>query len=185
MTAVQMDEQTALALMREGGEEGLRWMIRRYTPYVSAVVWGVFGGRLSAQDAEEVTSDTFLALWRSRDRVQPGKVKSHLGAVARTRAIDRLRKAGQDISLEDDTLVISADTPEREILLQESRQLLRHYLKSMNSTDREIFLRTYYLCEKAPTIARRLCMSPEAVRQRLSRGRKQLQRMFDEEDQTR
>ena len=179
---MQKDEQTALALMNEGNEMGLRWMIQRYTPYVSAVVWGVFGGRLSAQDAEEVTSDTFLALWRCRDRVQPGKVKSYLGAVARTRAIDRLRKAGQDISLEDDTLVISADTPEREVLLQESRQLLRHYLKSMNGTDREIFLRTYYLCEKAPAIARRLGMSPEAVRQRLSRGRKQLQRMFDEEE---
>ena len=179
---MEKEEQTALTLMREGSEMGLRWMIQRYTPYVSAVVWGVFGGRFSAQDAEEVTSDAFLALWNNRDKLQVGKVKSYLGAIARTRAIDRLRKAGQDIPLEDETLVICSDTPEREVLLRESKQLLRHYLDSMSGTDREIFLRYYYLCESAPAIARRLDMSPEAVRQRLSRGRKQLQRMFDEEE---
>ncbi len=181
---MQKDEQTALALMNEGNEMGLRWFIQRYTPYVSAIVWSIFGGRLSAQDAEEVTSDAFLALWRNGDKLRPGKIKSYLGAVARTRAIDRLRKAGQDVSLEDDILVISADTPEREVLLKESKQLLRHYLMSMSGTDREIFLRSCYLGEKAPAIARRLGMSPEAVRQRLSRGRKQLQRMFDKEENT-
>ncbi len=161
---------------------GLRWMIQRYTPYVSAVVWGVFGGRLIAQDAEEVTSDAFLLLWRRRGALQAGKVKSYLSAIARTRAIDRLRQAGQEVSLEDEALAISAGTPEKEVLLRESKQLLLHYLDSMNGTDREIFLRYYYLCESAPAIARRLNMSPEAVRQRLSRGRRQLQRMFEEED---
>lgn len=181
---MQKDEHTALTLMREGNEMGLRWMIQRYTPYVSSIVWGVFGGKLGPQDAEEVTSDAFLVLWRSRDKLRPGKVKSYLGAIDRTRAIDRLRRAGRDMSLEDDSLVICSDAPERELLLRESKQLLRHYPESMKSVDREIFLRHYYLCESAPVIARRLGMSQDAVRQRLSRGRERLRRLFafEEED---
>ncbi len=179
---MQQDESAALALMREGSEMGLRWMIQRYTPYVSSIVWGVFGGRLGPQDAEEVTSDAFLLLWRSRDKLRAGKVKSYLGSIARTKAIDRLRKAGRDLSLVDERLTIASDTPEKELLLRESKQLLRQYLESMNAPDREIFLRYYYLRENAPAIARRLGMSPEAVRQRLTRGRERLRRLFEEEE---
>lgn len=179
------DENAALALLREGNEMGLRWMIQRYTPYVSAVVRGVMGDRLSAQDGEEITSDVFLVLWRNRDKVLAGKVKGYLGAIARSRAIDRLRQVGGDVSLEDEMLVISSDTPERAVLLRESKRLLYQCLQSMKPVDREIILRYYYLCQKAPVIARQMGMSREAVRQRLSRGREQLRRLFEEEEKAR
>ena len=176
------DENAALALLREGNEMGLRWMIQRYTPYVGAIVRGVLGEKLTAQDAEEITSDVFLVLWQNRDKVRAGKVKGYLGAIARTKAIDRLRRAGGDVSLEDETLVISSDSPERAVLLRESKELLQQCLRSMKPVDREIILRYYYLCQKAPVIAQRMGMSREAVRQRLSRGREQLRRLFEEEE---
>ncbi len=179
---MQKDETAALALMAKDNEMGLRWMIQRYTPYVSAVVWGIVGGQLSAQDAEEITSDAFLTLWRNRQKLRPGKVKSYLGSIARSRAIDRLRQAGQDVSLEDEELVICSDTPEREVLLRESKELLRRYLMSLKAMDREILIRYYYLYESAPAIARRLGMRPDAVRQRLARAREQLRRLFDKEE---
>lgn len=179
---LQKDETAALALMAKDNEMGLRWMIQRYTPYVSAVVWGIVGGWLSAQDAEEITSDAFLTLWRNRQKLRPGKVKSYLGSIARSRAIDRLRQAGQDVSMEDEELVICSDTPEREVLLRESKELLRRYLMSLKATDREILIRYYYLYESAPAIARRLGMRPDAVRQRLARAREQFRRLFDKEE---
>ena len=178
----QINEHTALALMREGDETGLQWMIRRYTPYVGSIVWGIVGGRLTAQDAEEITADAFMALWRYRNRLLDKNVKSYLGAIARSQSIDRLRKAGWEQPLEYNDLAFSADTPEREILLRESKQLLRHFLETMKPTDREIFLRYYYLCENTPAIARRLGMTPDAVRQRLTRGREYLRQLFKEEN---
>ena len=106
----------------------------------------------------------------------------YLGAIARSQSIDRLRKAGWEQPLEYNDLAFSADTPEREILLRESKQLLRHFLETMKPTDREIFLRYYYLCENTPAIARRLGMTPDAVRQRLTRGREYLRQLFKEEN---
>ncbi|MFG6353257.1 MAG: RNA polymerase subunit sigma-70, partial [Oscillospiraceae bacterium] len=65
-----------------------------YTPYLSTVVWNALGPAASAQDVEEVVSDAFLALWSRRDSLQPEQgLKPWLAAVARNRAIDRLRAA--------------------------------------------------------------------------------------------
>ena len=179
----QTEEHTALTLLRQGDETGLRWMIRRYTPYVGAIVWGIVGARLTAQDAEEITADTFMAMWRYRDRLLPGKVKSYLGAIARSQSINRLRKAGLEQPLEEDDVVLTADTPEGEVLLRESKQRLRRFLQDMKPVDREIFLRCYYFNESAPAIARRLDMTPEAVRQRLTRGREYLRQRFKEDQE--
>ena len=179
----QTEEHTALTQLRQGDEIGLRWMIRRYTPYVGAIVWGIVGARLTAQDAEEITADTFMAMWRYRDRLLPGKVKSYLGTIARSQSINRLRKGGLEQPLEEDELVVSADTPEGAVLLKESKERLHGFLRDMKSIDREIFLRYYYFGETAPAIANRLDMTPEAVRQRLTRGREYLRQRFKEDQE--
>ena len=174
-------EQTALDLMRRGDEAGLQWIIRRYTPYVSSIVLGIVRDRLTAQDAEEITADAFMDLWRYRDRLPEKKLKSYLGSIARNRAIDRLRKVEQEQPLLYDELTVEADTPEREVLVRESRQLLLHFLDAMKPDDREIFLRYYYFYENTPSIARHMGMNPDVVRQRLSRGREHLRKLFEEE----
>ena len=69
-----MDENAALARLRRGDERALEWFVKRYTPYVGAIVWSIMGGHLTVQDAEEVTADVFLTLWRSREKPRPGSV---------------------------------------------------------------------------------------------------------------
>ncbi len=167
----RVSERTILKLLRAGDEAGLQWIVQRYTPYVSSIVWSIIGQRLTLEDAEEVIADVFLTLWRYREKPKPGKLKSYLGAIARTRSISRLKSAGTEITLEYDDLEIPVDGPENEVIRSEQKEALRQHLESMKPQDREIFLRYYYFCESAPTIAERLNMSAEAVRQRLSRGR--------------
>ena len=66
--------------------------VEAYTPYLSAVVWNAMGASASAEDVEEVVSDAFLALWSSRERLDPERgIKAWLAAVARNKAVDRLR----------------------------------------------------------------------------------------------
>lgn len=57
-----MTDQHALALIRQGDSTGLSALIERYTGYVSTIVWNIFSGAMTAQDAEEVTADVFVAL---------------------------------------------------------------------------------------------------------------------------
>ncbi len=166
-----MDENTALARLRRGDERALEWFVSRYTPYVGAIVWSVIGGRLSVQDGEEITADVFLTLWKNREKPREGAAKSYLGAIARSRAIDRLRRAKCLPELEYDELDGAVDGPERDMLDREERTLLLAAVDALGPPDREIFLRRYYFGQTAPEIGERLGMTAEAVRQRLKRGR--------------
>ena len=171
-----MNEKTALARLRRGDEQALEWFVERYTPYVGAIVWSIVGSRLSVQDGEEITADVFLTLWRNRTKPHGGMVKSYLGAIARSRAIDRLRRETDQPELEFDELDMAVEGPERDVLAREDRIQLLAAVDALGPPDREIFLRHYYCEQTAPEIGALLGMTPEAVRQRLKRGRELLRR---------
>ena len=158
-----MDETKALERLKKGDERALEWFVRRYTPYVGAVVWAVIGGRLSAQDGEEVAADVFLTLWRNRAKVRESAVRGYLGAIARSRAIDRLRRASALPELEYDELDGAVDGPESGVLAREERQALPAAVDGLGEPDREIFLRWYYLCQSAPDIGEKLGMTAWAA----------------------
>ena len=174
-----MTEKTALDRMRQGDEAGLEWFIRRYTAYVSAIVWNLAGRALTVQDVEEVTADVFLTLWRYCRNPEDGRVKSYLGAIARSRALDRLKKEGRPTDLEYDELTLTAEGPEREILEREAKAALRQAVEEMGPTDREIFIRHYYYGESSSSIALELGLSPANVRKRLERGRALLRQKLE------
>ena len=75
-----------------------------YTPYLYAVVTNVLGGVLGEEDAEEIVSDSFAALWYSRERVEGESLKAYLAAIARNRAKDRLRSMKISETLEEDLM---------------------------------------------------------------------------------
>lgn len=169
-----MNEKRALALLREGREDGLIWLMDRYNAYVGAIVWNIIGQSMTVQDAEEVASDVFVTLWRNRDKPQPGKVKGYLGYIARSRAINKLRQAGIDLELEEDIMALYDSGPEQVLEGRERDRAVRRAVQSMGEPDREIFVRYYYYCETAPQIARQTGLTPAGVRQRLKRGRDRL-----------
>lgn len=175
-----MTEQRALSLLRKRDPEGLAWFIDRYTNYVGAVVWSILGGRMSVQDAEEVSSDVFVALWKNAEKPRPGKVKAYLSTIARCQAMNKLRELGRELPLEEDVLVIPDEGMEERLEQKELEQTLRQALAAMEAADREIFLRYYYYGQTSAQIAGAMHMSPEAVRQRLKRGRDKLRRFFAE-----
>ena len=173
-----MTEQQALRRLRERDPAGLEWFIRRYTPYVGAVIWNVIGGTMTRQDAEELCSDVFLVLWQNGGKARPGKVKSYLGAVARHKALNRLRERGVELGTEEDILALASPGPESAFQEREMTRLVRRAVDSLDMPDREIFLRFYYYCQDTARIGREMHMTPAAVRKRLERGRDKLKRYF-------
>lgn len=169
-----MTEQNALTLLKNKDPRGLGWFIDRYTPYVSAVIWNLGQPRLSRQDAEELCSDVFLVLWQSAEKPRPGKVKAFLGSVARHKALSRLRRPGPELPLEEDILLLPDEGPEALAERRERQQAVRQAVEALDPTDRDIFVRYYYYGQKTPRIAKETGLKPDAVRQRLKRGRDRL-----------
>lgn len=173
-----MTEQQALLGLRNREPEALEYFIGRYTPYVGSVVWAILGRSMTVQDAEEVTADVFVALWKNPDKPEAGKVRTWLSAVARNRALNRLRQRKGELPLEEDILCCPGAEPETRLAKKERAEILQKALDDMGEPDREIFVRHYYYGQTGESIGRALDLSAAAVRQRLKRGRDKLRAQF-------
>lgn len=169
-----MNEARAIKELRKGSEDALRWLIDLYTPYVNSIVYNIIGQHMSAADIEEVNADVFIALWHNAAKIRPASIKSWLGSVARNTAKNKLRGLGRELPLEDDMILVEDVTPENEVERHERQQLVYKAVLGMDWPDREIFLRHYYYCQTATSIADEMGMSLSAIKARLSRGREKL-----------
>lgn len=151
---LELTEEDALQRLRAQDPAALSWLIGRYNRYVASIVCAVLGARCRPQDAEELTADVFYSVFRRAEAISPGKLQAYLGAAARNRAKDFLRKQAR----------------------------VRAAIEAMTPVDREIFLRYYYYLQPAPEIAQAMGLTHGAVRTRLSRGRAALKKTLLQED---
>ena len=169
-----MNEAKALRELQRGSQRALEWFIDTYNAYVSTIIYNIFGSRMGQLDLEETVSDVFVALWKNADKVQSDKVRAYLGAIARNAARSKLRNCKDNLPMDDNLLVIDANTPERILEQEELRQIVRQAVLSMEQPDREIFLRFYFYGQKMELICAEMDMSLSAVKSRLFRGREKL-----------
>ncbi|MCI0520208.1 MAG: sigma-70 family RNA polymerase sigma factor [Chloroflexi bacterium] len=87
-----LDDEALLRLVVRAQENALSELYERYGRLVYSLAYNVTG---EASDAEEVTQDVFLRVWRKAEtyRAEQGKVATWLTGIARNRAIDLLRRA--------------------------------------------------------------------------------------------
>ena len=177
-----MRERAALRKLKRGDPEGLQELMELYTPYVSAVVWGVLRDVMTAEDCEEVVSDVFLAAWARRDTLLPGKCRPWLGAAARNLAKNKRRGLRQTLPLEDDALELPAPEGPQEVLTRaEEARRVRRAVDALPPEDREIFLRHYFYFQTVEEIAAGMELNPSTVKTRLRRGREKLKQSLTEE----
>ena len=175
-----MDEKSALRLLRHKDESALAWFIDRYAAYVSTIVYNIIGQIMTVSDVEEVTSDVFLVFWSNADKVNPNKIKAYIGGIARNKAKAKTREMGQDIPLEDDTIILSGISLEYTFEKHEQAKSIRLAVSSMQNPDREIFLRHYYYCQPVAQIAEEMNMNISTVKTKLRRGRDKLKEKLSE-----
>lgn len=172
------DEKLARRL-RRGDRLALDRAMDVYTAYLSKVVWNAMGPAAKAQDVEEVVSDAFLALWAHRGELDPEQgVKPWLAAVARNRAVDRLRAARPAPLPLDEARERGGPSPEQDLERRMFAQALRQAVEALPHPDDQLVLRFYYEEEKLKDIARDLGLSVPAAKSRLSRARKKLKEIL-------
>ncbi len=174
-----MTDEVILRRMRKGDPAGLEQLMNRYIPYVSAVTWNILKGAMTAEDAEEVVSDVFLAAWEQAQRLRSDRVKAWLGAVARNKARNKLRQMGRDLPLEEDILELPDEyTPANQAELAEERRQVRLAIDRFGAPDREIFLRHYYYAQTISEISACMSLNESTVKTKLRRGRMRLKELL-------
>ena len=173
-----MNDASALRALKRGEEKALEWIIDRYSAYVGTIIENILGDFMTTADIEEAAMDVFLILWRNSEKVRQGKLKAYLGGLARNKAREKLRRAKQDIPLEEDMILISDENPERDFSAKEQARFIRLALAKMPYPDREIFIRHYYYYQTVEALAREMGMNPSTVKTKLRRGREKLKEVL-------
>ena len=163
-----MEEREALKRLKHREEDALAWFIDRYTAYVSTIVSNILRPAAASADLEAIASEVFFAFWTHAKEIRPGKAKAYLGSIARNKAKESTRKTGRELPLEDDMLVISSGTPERELEKREQAAYIRKAVLALREPEREI-----------STIAEEMGLEPANVKTKLFRGRKKLKEVLE------
>lgn len=174
-----MEEARLLGRLRERRADALERAMERYGGYVYTVARNRAAGMLPQEDLEEIASDVFLALWQAPERVPAGKLRPWLGALARNKTVDRLRRLDPALPLEEDTLCLD-DAAWSSLEAKERARLARQAVDQLCELDRQIFIRYYDLCQSTGQIAQALDLSRSVVKVRLHRGRKQLKAYLEQ-----
>ena len=174
-------EAELLDAMRRQDPDAMRELMDRYRRYVYTVIANVLTSSGTAADAEELTADTFYAVWRHADVIEPGKLKAYLAVTARNQAKSFLRKRRM-LPMDLDMLPLSDGISLEDLAIaQELKALLRKAIDKMRPQDRDIFLRYYYYMQTTQEIASLLGIPHSTVRSRLARGRKTLKKLLTKE----
>lgn len=173
-----IEDTDLLHRLRRKSAGALEEAVRQYSAYVMAIIRNRSRGVLTAEDQEEIASDVFVSLWRRAKSITRGQFRPWLGAVARNRTADAMRRKRVYVPLED--ALISLEPLWERMYESQRCEAIRSALLALSDEDREIFYRFYDLAQTAAQIAEAMQMNASTVRSRLMRGRETLRKELTE-----
>lgn len=173
-----MKEEKMIELLQKDDFDALHELIICYTPFVSSVLARILKNK--RQDIDELTADVFLAVWDNRRKLEAGKLKSYLAAIARNKAFSLLRKERQELPLEEDILIYDDENIELKVEQKELSEALREALQSLPTSHRELFVRHYYYGQTVSEAAAEMDINESTAKSWLKRGREKLKEALAE-----
>ena len=181
-----MRDDRLLKKLRTDPENGMKMLIHQYAGLVYAVVRSkLLQGQFCEADVVNCVADTFSEFYCSLARYNPGKgsIKSLLCVIARSNALDCLRRYYRDkdtLSLEDAAVTHHPDDFSLEGNFEDKavRQALLTAIIALGSPDKDILICKYYLNQSSKEIATALHMRVSAVDTRTHRAIQKLRKQF-------
>ena len=162
-----------------GNREAFGHIVSRYQSLVCSLAYSATG---NLSQSEDLAQETFLAAWKHLAELRaPAKLRAWLCGVARNLINSSLRTQGREPSHRAESLEGIAESPSPEplpaerVISHEEVEILWRALERIPETYREPLVLFYREHQSIEAVAQNLELPEEAVRQRLSRGRKLLQ----------
>jgi RNA polymerase sigma-70 factor, ECF subfamily len=147
-------ERVLMQQLVAGDEDAIRALYARFGRPVYAMGLRLLG---SAEAAEELTQDVFLAAWRKASRFDPsrGRLSTWLMAIAHNMAVDRLRHdhgAARPVLVLVDEMPELAPTDDDENAMLD-RETARQALAGLSPPERALLSQAYFYGRTARDIA--------------------------------
>lgn len=178
-TINELDDAALVAASLRGDQHAFGKIVTRYQRLLCSLAYSSLG---NLNESEDVAQDTFVEAWNKLGNLQePQKLKSWLCGILRFKiSHHHRREARQPIrhasELHEAGALESNDQTVEDIVMKEEEQtLLWQALEAVPETYRETLVLYYREQRSVEHVANELDLSQDAVKQRLSRGRKLLQ----------
>jgi len=179
MDVTETNDAELVAASLGGSRDAFRRIVERYQTLICSLAYCATGNVSQSQD---MAQETFLAAWKDLAGLrEPEKLRPWLCRIARNRIYKSHRRAGGDLvaqamPLEEGQEVAAVQAlPSEQAISREEEAILWRSLERMPETYREPLVLFYREHQSVESVAAALELSEDAVKQRLSRGRKLLQ----------
>ena len=140
---------------------------RRYAPDVNRFAYWLCG---NADEAKDLTAETFIRLWTAKGDLRMETVKAYLFTITRNIFLQRRRDRAMVVAL-DESLIDPAPLPDARLENRSQLQILWAGLQSLPEIDRTALILKVYEDLPYAEIARLLGLTVAAVKVKIHRAR--------------
>ncbi len=172
------DDKKMITSSLNGSRQAFAMLVDKYKSFVCSLAYCTTG---DFHISEDIAQDVFISVWQDLASLKdPGKFKSWLISITRNAAINYIRKedaSPRNSGLDVEEIIAESATPDdpsEAAVCREENAMIWQTLEALPAEYREVLV-LYYRHEKsAAQVAEMMEITPEAVRQRLSRGREMI-----------
>jgi RNA polymerase sigma factor (sigma-70 family) len=179
MPAVEPNDAELVAESLEGSRDAFRRIVERYQTLICSLSYSATG---NVSRSEDVAQETFIAAWKQlRALREPARLRAWLCGIARHRIQKSFERDGREPTLNAAPLEDAHDSPaveplpSEQAISREEEAILWRSLEKIPGLYREPLVLYYREHQSIEHVAVELDLTEDAVKQRLSRGRKLLQ----------
>src|SRR6266436_8664536 len=178
LTAAVPTDADLVARSLVGNSEAFGQIVSRYQSLICSLTYCATG---SLGESEDLAQETFITAWKHlRHLREAPKLRAWLCGIARNRIRNFLRREGREPVRQAETIdaehesVAHEPIPADHAISKEEASILWRSLERLPELYREPLILFYRESESIERVAIQLELSEDAVKQRLSRGRKLL-----------
>ena len=179
MHAGQQNDAELVGESLSGNPDAFRQIVERYQTLICSLAYCATG---SVSQSEDLAQETFVTAWKDLAALrEPAKLRSWLCAIVRFRISKQFRRQGREpihvaepLEAVDSAVALEAP-PSAQAITNEETAILWRSLERIPDIYREPLVLFYREHQSIGTVAVNLELTEDAVKQRLSRGRKMLQ----------
>jgi RNA polymerase sigma factor (sigma-70 family) len=182
MAATACKDAELVAETLGGNRDAFSQIVVRYQSLICSLAYSATG---SLGQSEDLAQETFITAWRRlRLLREPAKLRAWLCGIARNRINNTLRREGREPLTASEPLETAHEAPASDpsppdqAISKEEAAILWRALERIPQLYRDPLVLYYRDHQSIEAVAQDLGLSEDAVKQRLSRGRKVLQEQF-------
>lgn len=181
-----MDDKEIITLFHNRSEEAIHELKEKYNGMCYSIAHRILQ---SHEDTEECVNDSYLAFWNTVPPQNPEPLSSFLSKLVRNISINRYHKNttqkrndSYNLALEEIVDIVSSHpSPDNLVIATELTEHLNLFLDTLEKENRLIFVYRYWYGYSFEEISKKLGIKCNSARVKLSRTRKKLRNLLEEE----